>query len=615
MNTRFWNFKRIALLVLVPLLATLSLAFWMGSLPRVALADVRTLSEQGEVTLAESGVMQALTPTVQIHTPANEAIVTQKSETTLTISGFAWNYTPQPFPGVPTLYAIENFGGGGDYYVRWSAAYSATDYMLREADNPEFENSTLPDLDPGTQTLIKGKGVGTYYYQVRAYNAEGRPSRWSNVEAVTVTIAGDGLGVQAALSTPPDVALQEVMTATESLTVEVRINGGSWQTATVTEDAGGWWNWHYDWTLPQEDDAQYTLQARAQDSTGTGEMDTITVTIRNAIVYTYLPLVCKRWPPIPYPPTLDEIENSDGDGSYTVSWVYGTYPDVPTPTSFTLQEASDTGFTAPTEWTLSGSTFSQAFTDKPSGTHYYRVRGANTHGAGEWSNVCSVAVQGFYDDFSDGNSGWPSTTYNHSDGVGFMSVDYFESTYRVKILLNVSDRNNRKMGVVKAPHTNSSSSYDVSVDHYFHEAGDQGGNPPYEGKAALIFGANNDFSTIYVFEWNYDGSCAVNRYRDVTVPLSGYDGFDGNVKTDVIMGWRSCTGSGLQAGYDKTNHALVEVRDNKATVYIVSGTDKHKVHEFTDDQLRSHRQVGLVTGSWLWTPVESRFDNFRLNSQ
>lgn len=613
MNTRFWSFKRIVLLVVVPLLATLSLAFWMGSLPRVALADVRTLSEPGEGTLAESGVLQALTPTLQIHTPVNEAIITQRQGTAVTISGFAWNYTPQPFPGVPTLDAIANFSGGGDYYVRWSAAYSATNYVLREADNPEFGSSASYSV-PGTEKFITGKGVGTYYYQVRAYNAAGRPSRWSNVEAVTVTTASAAaLGAQATLFTPPGVALQEV-TASEPFTVEVRINAGAWQTATVTEDASGWWNWRYDWTLPQEDDVPYTIQARAQDSTGTGEMDTITVTIRNAAFYCYLPIVYKRWPPTPYPPTLHEIENADGDGSYTVSWEYGTYPDVPTPTSFTLQEASDTGFTAPTEWTLSGSTFSKAFTDKPSGTHYYRVRGTNVHGDGEWSNVRSVAVQGFYDDFSDGNSGWPSATYNHSDGVGFMSVDYYESTYRVKILLNVSDRNNHKMGVVKAPHTNSSSSYDVSVDHYFHEAGDQGGKPPYEGKAALIFGANSNFSTIYVFEWNYDGSCAVNRYRDVTVPVSGYDGFGGNAKTDGIMGWRSCTGSGLQAGYDKTNHTLVEVRDNKATIYIVSGTVKNKVHEFTDDQLRSHRQVGLVTGSWFYTPVESRFDNFRLSS-
>ena len=610
MNTRFWNFKRIALLVVVPLLATLSLAFWMGSLPQAALADVR----QGAGTLAENGVLQALTPTLQIHTPVNEAIITQREGTTVTISGFAWNYTPPPFPGVPTLDAIANFEGGGDYYVRWSAAYSATNYVLREADNPEFENSTLPYSGPDTQKFITGKDVGAYYYQVRAYNAEGHPSRWSNVEVVTVTTASTtGFDAQATLPTPQSIALQEV-TATEPFTVEVRINAGEWQTATATQDAGGWWNWHYDWTLPQEDDALYTIQARAQDSTGTGEMDTITVTIRNAVFYSYLPIIYKRWPPIPYPPTLHEIENTDGDGNYTVSWEYGTYPGVPDPTSFTLQEASDTGFTAPTEWNLSGSTFSKAFTDKPSGTHYYRVRGSNSYGAGEWSNVRSVAVQGFYDNFSDNSTGWPRATYKHSDGVELMNMDYADSTYRMKVLLNAHNRNNHKMGVAKAPLTNSFSNYDASVDHHFRKASDQGEYPPDEGKAALIFGANNDFSTIYVFEWNYNGNCAVTRYRDVTVPVSGYDGFGGNAKTDAIMGWRNCADFGLQAGYDKTNHALVEVRDNHATVYIVSGAVKHKVHEFTDDQLRSHRQVGLVTGSWLWTPVESRFDNFRLDS-
>jgi hypothetical protein len=152
-------------------------------------------------------------------------------------------------------------------------------------------------------------------------------------------------------------------------------------------------------------------------------------------------------------------------------------------------------------------------------------------------------------------------------------------------------------------HTN----YDLQVEHSFVEASDQVVDPD-EGKGGVIFAANDSFSTIYAFEWNYQGDCAVNKYTDVDYPVTMYE--DSDMDTHTIMGWRNCADFNLEEGYNADNKLLVEVRDNKATIYVMEGESKTKVREFTDDALRDHRRVGLVTGSWDFTPVESRFDNF-----
>jgi hypothetical protein len=216
-------------------------------------------------------------------------------------------------------------------------------------------------------------------------------------------------------------------------------------------------------------------------------------------------------------------------------------------------------------------------------------------------------ITGFYDDFSDPDSGWRDRLYEHSDDVDLMRVGYVDQTYRMKILLNYDARNNRLMGIAKAPYIDVHTNYDLQVEHSFVEASDQVVDPD-EGKGGVIFAANDSFSTIYAFEWNYQGDCAVNKYTDVDYPVTMYE--DSDMDTHTIMGWRNCADFNLEEGYNADNKLLVEVRDNKATIYVMEGESKTKVREFTDDALRDHRRVGLVTGSWDFTPVESRFDNF-----
>ncbi len=321
----------------------------------------------------------ALTCTSQTRSPEKGALITQKG--TLTITGVAWEGDNRPlFPGDPELLPINN-GYDQNYTVDWTDAISATNYVLYEANNPYFEDATQLYAGSNTDFFVTNKANGTYYYRVKAYNASGG-SRWSNVQSAVV-----GTASASVLTTSIGIA------AGDPLTVQVRIDSGDWQTATVTADAGGWWDWSYVWTLPEERYTQHAIQTRASGADGIwGPTDTITVTMNNEIYTLYFQSVFNRWPPLPYAPTLNDISNADEDGNYTVSWSYG-HTDPPVVT-YTLQEATDANFTNPTNY-YPGSNASQAISDQDSGTYYYRVRGHNTWGPGNWSNVKSVMVRSY----------------------------------------------------------------------------------------------------------------------------------------------------------------------------------------------------------------------------
>jgi len=102
---------------------------------------------------------------------------------------------------------------------------------------------------------------------------------------------------------------------------------------------------------------------------------------------THLPLVMKRWPPIPDTPTLNAISNPDGDGNYTVSWNAAYLA-----STYTLQEDDNAGFSSPAvQYTSSGTSWNAV--GKAGGTYYYRVKASNSWGDSGWSSVQSASVR------------------------------------------------------------------------------------------------------------------------------------------------------------------------------------------------------------------------------
>jgi len=105
----------------------------------------------------------------------------------------------------------------------------------------------------------------------------------------------------------------------------------------------------------------------------------------------YFPLILKRWPPVPYPPVLNPIDNTDGDGLYTVSWSPAALAE-----TYVLEEDNNAGFSSPAiVYEGSETSWSVPSPGKSPGTYYYRVRGHNQWGYGPYSNVQSVRVSPF----------------------------------------------------------------------------------------------------------------------------------------------------------------------------------------------------------------------------
>jgi len=87
-------------------------------------------------------------------------------------------------PGKPVLSHIENPDINDSYEICWSAASEADFYVLEEATNSLFAGSTTTYTETSTCHSISGKGMGWYYYRVKACN--GCDCEYSDVQEVGV---------------------------------------------------------------------------------------------------------------------------------------------------------------------------------------------------------------------------------------------------------------------------------------------------------------------------------------------------------------------------------------------------------------------------------------------
>lgn len=119
----------------------------------------------------------------------------------------------------------------------------------------------------------------------------------------------------------------------------------------------------------------------------------------------FFPFIAKRWPPVPYPATLNPIDNTDGNGFYTVSWSTANLAE-----TYVLEEDDNASFSSPTTvYDGTGTSWSVPSPGRSSGTYYYRVRGRNQWGYGSYSNVQAVTVLRFRVEHTHLNSGQCTT--------------------------------------------------------------------------------------------------------------------------------------------------------------------------------------------------------------
>jgi hypothetical protein len=143
----------------------------------------------------------------------------------------------------------------------------------------------------------------------------------------------------------------------------------------------------------------------------------------------HLPLLMKRWPPIPYIPRLNPISNPDGDGNYAVTWdSSASLAD-----AYILEEDDNAAFSSPTT-RYSGSDTRWEATDKGVGTYFYRVKARNVWGQSGWSETRAVTVLPPSDHF-EGDS--PPVSFDVTDDQQVcnfeMTVSFGDGTCHVHL--------------------------------------------------------------------------------------------------------------------------------------------------------------------------------------
>ena len=275
---------------------------------------------------------------------------------------------------------------------------------------------------------------------------------------------------------------------------------------------------------------------------------------------------------------------------------------------YVLQEATNAGFTENVqEWLLSN-TYRDFEKGLVAGTFYYRVRvdDADRWGEGPWSNVESVSI-GFYDDFSNSSSGWPRRSVlviPETDTHYRLRYEY--GHYRIMV-----DAGGPPIWFYQpdafAPYRPPSDKYCVETQVRFMKNQPPYDNPtwdfyPFWGNAGLVFGANEANTNLYAvcLSVGADGNLG---WFIVNNPTYAYPKKGCNYTNGVVGG--EDAGS---LAMEVWHRFQVSVDGNWASVYI-DGTYKGRWNMYGLD---GTTRVGLVGGDYEVTPVDIRFDNFRV---
>jgi PKD repeat protein len=95
----------------------------------------------------------------------------------------------------------------------------------------------------------------------------------------------------------------------------------------------------FNWTKP----GGKTITVTVVGSEGFTDTHVINIALESPEFRTFLPLLVRRWPPIPVTPALDPIPNPDVNASHAVSWTV-SWNDARLAQTFVLQRATDSNF-------------------------------------------------------------------------------------------------------------------------------------------------------------------------------------------------------------------------------------------------------------------------------
>ncbi|MBL7064382.1 MAG: DUF11 domain-containing protein [Anaerolineae bacterium] len=335
--------------------------------------------------------------------------------------------------------------------------------------------------------------------------------------------------------------------------------------------------------------------------TGTGELiadsaETL-AQVAETDFYQHLPIISLNYPPRP---ELNDIPAPGANNYYTVSWSSVSGAD-----RYVLQEATDTNFTSVTRVFTATETSQVVSIGSSYGTLYYRVRADDDDrwGQGPWSDPESVEIP-YFDDFSDSGSGWPKrATEVIPETDSYYRLRYENSQYRIMIDPGGPD--------IWFHHPDALAPYRPPSDKYCVETMIklEKNRPPYEGwdfhpywaNGGLVFGANEANTNIYALCVSVGADAMgwfIMNNPEYDFPHVGCAYQDGSVGGEdagalAIGSWHL-----IQIG----------VNGDRAKVYI----DGEYKGRWTMDGLSGTTRVGLIGGDYEITPVDFRFDNFKV---
>ena len=601
--------------------ASFGVALDSGAVGDTVVDNVATFSAVGVDASTTNNVSFTVssTPDLQIFAPENGAVVTTSPGQNVVISGKAWTeFDPPPFPEPPVLAPIENTDEDGQYYVVWTSVSGAQNYLLQQSDEPGFGSRLQMILDAAkTSELISVASPGTYYYRIASVamdpvTHDERRSRWSDVESVVVTSVG-AASLQTADLAWGGPTIQPFV-ANAAIEVQVSVdNGSTWDTAVLSETLD-WWEWSYDWAVPEGDNIQQGLQARANYvSVDKYETDTITVTLDNSKFLVYMPIIFKYWPPIPYAPTLNDVQITDGDNDLRVSWTYSDgSASIPDPTEYQLQEATDASFTQSVVDYPTNNAY-KVFVDHPGGTYYYRVRGKNTYGYGSWSAVKSISLANTSYYFDDGTEGWEITRSDEATDSDQLRDPVERNGLLYHLIFGSWD-----FSILSPMEEAPSVPYTIEakVDIIDSESVGDGDYTAKSGQGyGIIFGGNGGSPCPAD---RYDaGGCLDHYYRLLVVydqgngslkwslkRIEGHES-DGTARGTSLVGWRTVSG----VSYSPTgwNTWRIEVEaDNDIKIYL----NDHRLKTVNDDDFINDPYFGVLLESTEFGEVGAKWDYF-----
>lgn len=260
-------------------------------------------------------------------------------------------------PDTPVLNGISNPAGDWSFNLNWTAVSGATSYELQELDADSIWHTRYTGAALTYEATVAAGGQ--WCYHLRAVNAGGA-SDWSSIKC-TVTVPAapslhaidnpSGSGSYEVSWVPSVGATSYVLEETAPTGDTNLIENGLNLTFNATNRSGGEW----------------CYRVQAANSAGSGSWsDPACTTVA------------------PSAPLVNPIDNSDGDGDYSVRWQVAAGA-----TGYVLEEMDENGRFA-TIYTGSDTSF--PVTNRAPGQWCYRAQATNAGGSSDWSNSQCVFV-------------------------------------------------------------------------------------------------------------------------------------------------------------------------------------------------------------------------------